>query len=88
MSFDPYSILIRPIASEKAVAMIERENKLVFIVHRRANKHMIKRAVEEAFDVKVQSVKTLITPQGLKKAYVRLKPEFKASDIAARLGIL
>ncbi|HDD69373.1 MAG TPA: 50S ribosomal protein L23 [Candidatus Korarchaeota archaeon] len=88
MEFDPYSILIRPVASEKAVAMIERENKLVFIVHRRANKHMIKRAVEEAFEVKVENVRTLITPQGLKKAYVKLKPEFKASEIAAKLGIL
>jgi len=88
MSFDPYSILIRPIASEKAVAMIERENKLVFIVHRKANKHTIKRAVEKAFDVKVEKVRTLITPQGIKKAYVKLKPEFKASDVAAKLGIL
>ncbi len=88
MEFDPYSVLIRPVASEKAVGMIERENKLVFIVQRKANKHMIKRAVEEAFDVKVESVRTLITPQGLKKAYVKLKPEFKASDVASRLGIL
>jgi len=88
MEFDPYSILIRPIASEKAVGMIERENKLVFIVQRKANKQIIKRAVEEAFGVRVESVRTLITPQGLKKAYVKLKPEFKASDVASRLGIL
>ncbi len=88
MEFDPYSILIRPIASEKAVGMIERENKLVFIVQRKANKQIIKRAVEEAFGVRVESVRTLITPQGMKKAYVKLKPEFKASDVASRLGIL
>ncbi len=88
MGFDPYSVLIRPIASEKAVAMIERENKLVFIVHRKANKHIIKRAVEEAFNVKVEKVRTLITPKGVKKAYVKLKPDYKASDIAAKLGIL
>ena len=88
MEFDPYLVLSRPVASEKAVGMIEKENKLVFIVQRKANKHMIKRAVEEAFDVKVESVRTLITPQGLKKAYVKLKPEFKASDMASRLGIL
>ncbi len=88
MGFDPYTVLIRPVASEKAVSMIEKENKLVFIVHRKANKQMIKRAVEEAFGVKVEKVRTLITPQGYKKAYVKLSPEFKASDVASKLGIL
>jgi nitrous oxidase accessory protein NosD len=30
----------------------------------------------------------LITNKGLKKAFVTLKPEFKASDLAIKLGIL
>ena len=29
-----------------------------------------------------------ITPQGAKKAFVKLTPEFKASDVAIKLGIL
>jgi len=30
----------------------------------------------------------LITPQGVKKAFVKLTPEFRASDVAIKLGIL
>jgi len=33
-------------------------------------------------------VNTLITMDGRKKAYVKFKPEFKAADLAVRLGIL
>ena len=88
MSFDPYKILIRPISTEKTIAMIETENRLAFIVDRRVNKHQIKRAVEEAFEVRVESVRTLVTPRGQKKAYVRLKPEYDAGELATKIGIL
>ena len=37
--------------------------------------------------VKVEKVNTLITMKGEKKAYVKLKPEYDASEIAARLGL-
>jgi len=33
-------------------------------------------------------VTTMITPQGEKKAFVKLAPEHKASDVAIKLGIL
>jgi len=84
---DPYKVIIRPLVTEKAVSLIERENKLTFIVDRRATKQDIKRAVEEMFNVKVEKVNTLITMRGEKKAYVKLKPEYDASEIAARLGL-
>jgi large subunit ribosomal protein L23 len=38
--------------------------------------------------VKVVRVTVLTTPQGTKKAFVKLHPEFKASDVAIKLGIL
>ena len=84
---DPYKVIIRPLVTEKAVALIEKENKLTFIVDRRATKQDIKRAVEEMFQVKVEKVNTLLTMRGEKKAYVKLKPEYDASEIAARLGL-
>ncbi|WP_297535037.1 50S ribosomal protein L23 [Thermococcus sp.] len=84
---DPYKVIIRPLVTEKAVSLIEKENKLTFIVDRRATKQDIKRAVEEMFNVKVEKVNTLITMRGEKKAYVKLKPEYDASEIAARLGL-
>ncbi|HIQ24144.1 MAG TPA: 50S ribosomal protein L23 [Pyrodictium delaneyi] len=83
-----WSIIIRPVQSEKALRLIEEQNTLTFIVDRKATKHDIRRAVEQAFGVKVEKVNTLITPRGEKKAYVKLAKEYSASDIAARLGIL
>ncbi len=84
---DPYKVIVKPVVTEKAVAMIENENKLTFIVDKRANKQDIKRAVEVMFDVKVEKVNTLITMRGEKKAYVKLKPEYSASEVAARIGL-
>jgi len=80
--------LIRyPVMTEDAVNLIENENKLTFIVELKASKRMIKRAVEQLYNVKVLQVNTLITSSGIKKAYVRLQSENKASDVAIRLGI-
>jgi large subunit ribosomal protein L23 len=77
-----------PLLSEDAVTLLEAENKITFIVDLRSDKHDIKRAVEELYEVKVQHVNTLVTPEGEKKAFVRLSPDFKASDLAVRLGLL
>ncbi len=85
---DPYKVIIRPVITEKAIDKVERENTLVLIVDRKATKHMIKRAVEEVFGVRVVKVNALITPQGEKKAYVKLAKEYSAVDVASRLGML
>lgn len=77
-----------PLLSEDAVTLLEAENKVTFIVDRRSDKHDVKRAVEELYEVRVQQVRTLVTPEGDKKAFVRLTPDFKAADLAVRLGIL
>ena len=84
----PHEIIQYPLMTERSVNMIENENKLVFIVNRRANKHEIARAVRELYGVEADSVRTLISPKGLKKAFVKLKEEYDASDLAIRLGIL
>jgi large subunit ribosomal protein L23 len=77
-----------PLLSEDAVTLLEAENKITFIVDIRSDKHDIKRAIQELYEVRVQDVNTLITPEGDKKAFVKLTPDFKASDLAVRLGIL
>jgi len=74
--------------TQDAVSLIEKENKLVFIVDLRATKNDVKRAIEELYGVVVEKVNTMITPMGEKKAYVKLKPEYKAADLAVELGIL
>ncbi len=85
---EPHEIILYPVITEDAVSLIEAENKLTFIVNIRARKHQIKRAVEQLYGVKVEKINTLITPDGRKKAFVKLAPEYKASDVAIRLGIL
>jgi len=85
---DPWKILLYPHMSEKSVGLVEKENKIVFIVDRKANKKQIKEAFEKAFNVKVEKVNTVITMAGEKKAYIKLKPEYKAIDIAVRLGMV
>ncbi len=85
---DPASIIKRSLATEKSLSLIEKNNTLVFIVDLRASKSDIREAVEKLFNVKVERVNTLITMKGEKKAYVKLKPEYKASEIATRLGLI
>ena len=85
---DAYKTINYPIMTEVTSRILETENKLVFIVSKKATKADVKRAVEELYDVDVQSVNSTITPDGEKKAFVRLTPEFKASDLAIKLGIL
>ncbi len=84
----PDEVISFPLMTESASVMVEKDNKLIFIVNLKAGKADIKRAVETMYEVKVQRVNLLITPQGVKKAYVKLKPEFRASDVAIKLGIL
>jgi len=82
-----YKVIRRPLITEKTFDLIEKENKLVFIVDRLANKSKIKIAIEKIHNVKVVKVNTLITPKGDKKAFVKLHPDNSAQDIAIDLGI-
>ncbi|MFW9772242.1 MAG: 50S ribosomal protein L23 [Candidatus Heimdallarchaeota archaeon] len=82
-----YSIIKKPLITEKTFDLIEKENKLVFVVDRNANKNQIKRAVEKIHNVKVLKVNTMITPKGEKKAFIKLHPDNSAQDIAIDLGI-
>ncbi|MEM0381920.1 MAG: 50S ribosomal protein L23 [Nitrososphaerota archaeon] len=84
---EPQAVIKRLVVTQDAVALIERENKLTFIVDINATKRDIKQAVESIYEVKVDRVNTLITPRGEKKAYVKLAAEYRASDIATRLGV-
>ena len=77
-----------PLATEKAIRMIEADNVISFVVDRRATRSKIKIEIEKKFKVKVAAIRTLITPKGEKKAYVRLNKEFPAIDIATQLGLM
>ena len=80
-------VLVEPIVSEKATAVAEKHNQVLFKVLRDATKPEIKAAVELMFKVEVESVQT-VNQKGktkrfgksigrrdhVKKAYVSLKP--------------
>jgi large subunit ribosomal protein L23 len=85
---DPYEIVLYPLMTESASLMVEKENKLVFAVNLKASKNDVKRAIEQLYEVKVESVNTQVTPAGEKKAFVKLHPDYRAADVAIKLGIL
>lgn len=85
---DRFSIIKHPLTTESAMKKIEDNNTLVFIVDLKANKIQIQMAVKRLYQIGVQSVNTLIRPDGQKKAYVRLAPDYDALDVANKIGII
>jgi large subunit ribosomal protein L23 len=77
-----------PIATEKAINMIERNNVVTFMVDTRSNKTQIRKEFEDMFKVKVDKVNVEIEPRNRKRAYIRIRKEFKASDIALKLKLV
>lgn len=80
-------VLLGPHVSEKATALAEKGNQVVFKVRRDATKTDVRQAVELLFEVKVERVSVVRLPakqkrfgqragarQAWKKAYVRLAP--------------
>jgi large subunit ribosomal protein L23 len=85
---DPYETILYPVMTEVTSRILETENKLVFVVNNRATKREIRMAVEELYDVVVEKVNVAITPKGEKKAFVKLHPDYKAVDVAIKLGVI
>ncbi|HED06051.1 MAG TPA: 50S ribosomal protein L23 [Ignavibacteria bacterium] len=78
---------MKPITTEKAVMLIESKNILTFKTDRQKTKEQIKKEIEELFEVKIEKVRTLIRGNE-KYAYVKLKKEFPAIDLATKLGLM
>jgi len=79
--------MIKPIVTEKAVMMIEAQNVLTFVTDKNKTRTEIKNEVEDLFGVKVADVRTLVR-DNKKYAYVKLKSEFPAIDVAVKLGLM
>ena len=87
-TFDKFSCIKHPLSSESAIKTIEDSNTLVFIVHKKANKQMIKQSCQQLYKIKVKKVNTLNTPRGEKKAYVALTSDQDALEVANKIGIM
>ncbi|KAL4436622.1 hypothetical protein ABPG75_003761 [Micractinium tetrahymenae] len=85
---DEHSVIKFPLTTESAMKKIEDNNTLVFIVDVRADKKAIKAAVGRLYDIQTKKINTLIRPDGQKKAYVRLTPDYDALDVANKIGII
>ena len=83
MRLHPTQVLIRPLITEKNSLQREEHNAYVFEVHRDANKHQIKAAIEELFAVKVQEVRTLVQRGKNKRVgkYTGKKRNFKKAFV-------
>jgi len=65
---------------------MERQNKLEFVVDRRANRAEIRKAVESIYQCKVEKITVKIVRTG-KIATVRFTKDFSAEDIGGRAGV-
>lgn len=65
------NILIKPIITEKATNDSEKFNRYTFVVNKNANKIQIKDAVEAAYGVTVEKVRTLNHPALRKTKYTK-----------------
>ncbi len=88
MSADPYKIVVRPVVSEKAARLSEKENKYCFEVARFANKVQIRTAIEEIFKVRVTKVRTMTVPGKVKRLgrFSGRTPEWKKAIVTLREG--
>ena len=81
-----HRLILHAYVTEKSMDEMERQNKLEFVVDRRANRAEIRRAVEDTYQCKVAKVTVKIVRTG-KIATVRLAKEFSAEDIGGRAGV-
>lgn len=58
LELQPYQVVLRPLVTEKGVHRAEVNNQYAFEVNPLADKALIKRSIEELFDVKVLKVRT------------------------------
>jgi large subunit ribosomal protein L23 len=89
---EPHMVIRRPLVTEKGVHASERLNAYAFEIHPQATKSDVKRAVEQLWDVRVDSIRTqnrkgkprrarvaLGHTRGWKKAIVKLHEEDRIS---------
>jgi large subunit ribosomal protein L23 len=87
MSLHPNEVLLAPVVSEKSYSLIE-DRKYSFRVHPDAHKTQIRQAVEELFEVRVQSVNVVqVRPKPKRRGMIRgRKAGWKKAIVQLREG--
>lgn len=86
---NPYEVLIKPVITEKATNLqTAKQPQYTFRVRISANKNEIKKAVEAAFKVKVQSVNTVRVKGKMRRVRVQIgkRPDWKKAFITLKKG--
>ncbi len=81
-------IIKHVIITEKSTLAMERDNELQFVVDVNTDKSHIRSDIENLFDVTVVGVRTTLTPQGEKKAFVTLSEADSADAVITKMGVL
>lgn len=82
-----HSIILRPYITEKTFNLIEKENKLTFIVADSASKKDVNEAIKTMYESNVKEVNIFRTLQG-KKAIVKFTKDDEARQLATKLGLV
>lgn len=83
-----YSVIKRPVITEKGLTLKENDRTLCFEVDGNASKQQIREAVEQLFKVKVQQVRTMVVPgkERRRGKYSGYRPDWKKAYVTLREG--
>ncbi|MBI5623719.1 MAG: 50S ribosomal protein L23 [Elusimicrobia bacterium] len=83
-----FSVIVRPLLTERSTIMKEKFNQYVFETAAAATKADIRRAVEELFKVRVENVRTM-NVRGKARRYGRntgMRPDWKKAIVTLEKG--
>jgi large subunit ribosomal protein L23 len=83
-----HEVIMRPLVTEKSTLAREERNEVCFAVDPRANKHDVRRAVEELFSVRVADVRTMRMPRKTRRVgrFIGNRPEWKKAVVRLAEG--
>jgi large subunit ribosomal protein L23 len=85
--FDVSAVIKHPYITEKTFNMIEKENKLTFIVRDDSKKDDIREAMKTLYETEADKIHVSRGLHG-KKAIITFKKPEAARDLATRLGLV
>ncbi len=83
-----HKTILSHITTERTTKLRDANNEYTFKVDRRANKYKIRDAVEDAFKVKVDTVRTMVVPGKLKRMgrFAGKTPAWKKAIVRLKAG--
>lgn len=88
MSQNLFGVIVRPLLTERSTVLKEKHNQYFFETSPAATKGDVKRAVEQLFKVKVESVRTMTMP-GKFRRFGRgggMRPDWKKAVVTVQKG--